>query len=170
MTGTTSSPLGTARLPPGMNEFCTSTTIRTADASGMVAGYARDKAWVPWPRPWQSSEKGKQCDHKPANIPATRTLHRRTALGNTAGLGPVVDLAGLIPPCSQAPLRPRLGSDFGMRAVAKRLIARSSTTTQKHGGLAFVDREIGVEQFERGLRPCTAHFLSGYFDVIHFYG
>jgi hypothetical protein len=44
MTGTTSSPLGTARLPPGMNEFCTSTTIRTADASGMVFGYARDKA------------------------------------------------------------------------------------------------------------------------------
>jgi hypothetical protein len=117
----------------------------------------------------QSSEKGKQCDHKPANIPATRTLHRRTALGNTAGLGPVVDMAGLIPPCSQAPLRPRPGSDFGMRAIAKALFARSSTTTQKHGGLACVDPQIAVEQFDRELRPCTAHFLSGNFDVSHFY-
>jgi hypothetical protein len=63
----------------------------------------------------------------------------------------------------------RLEADFGMRAVAKRFFARSSTTTQKHGGLACVDPQIAVEQFDRELRPCTAHFLSGNFDVSHFY-
>ena len=35
ITGTTSSPRGTARLPPGINEFCTSAMIRTEDELGM---------------------------------------------------------------------------------------------------------------------------------------
>src|ERR1700694_1171601 len=105
----------------------------------MVFGYARDKELTPWPRPWRSRAKRQQCDNKPANIPAARTLHRRPHLETLLAevrlsTWAVSFLLALMHRCGR-----RLEADFGMGAVAKRFFARSSTTTQKHGGLACVD-------------------------------
>jgi hypothetical protein len=47
MIGTTSSPRGTARLPPGMNEFCTSVTMR----AGQVGHAQRSGLHVEWMPP-----------------------------------------------------------------------------------------------------------------------